>query len=1147
MKNVKTKKVLSSILSSCLILMLLFSTMIISPAAFTANALDKYDLEINHIFVDGDKADDSYNETVGQYAAGDTPMVAIEAPYGYIISEVYFTSAAGADFVEYVEDLDYRNPISGVYHITMPASALTVNVVYDNILNSVVVNHIYDGGAADDQDYQVTVNDHQETGTTVVFNSDVKPDYKVGEIYVAGYTAAGAFEEILPAPVDHGTGTYSLEMPDQPIVITFVYVTALNPITPRCIFEGPEVPGDHYQGPVDAVAGEVVHFSGEQIPDYKLTEAYVTVGAGDDFVEVLPVDVLAGSYSFVMPDEEVFVHLVYEAQRFTITSQNIFTDDTQDDTVYYEGVESALVGEKVYFAVNAPEGYAVSEVYATQETGSDFVTSVPVDTLAGAYCFDMPAGNVTISVVFKPTLFNAEYYIYLGDELSDVFTVEGVPVGERYVFTPPEIRNMKVDLVTATRSTGGVFSEVIPMEEIGNAFCFDMPEDDVKISIFYKSTEFKVNLHTRMGEELTDEFVDFANTGDKFVIEIEDYVGYTMTASATSGNDDVPLTREGPTVYSFIMPEGDVDITAVYELNVYDIEINNLDEKGNIMNTEYISDFPAGETFFHEFTLSDDYDSSKFVPSEVYVTVDAAPFEEVYHDYETSRDLISLVMPEQNLKITVVWQQQVFDLVERYIYNNEVHTQPTRSFRVGEMCSSTFSGVDGYELSEVYVTAQDGAFSENIDYCFVSENTINFVGAVGDTHVDYFLEPVECEVRYYSYSGAEYVLVGVETVGYEETASFGLDNTPAALPDGHAFVAWYNGEEPYDFDTPVTEDLSLVAVYDFDTFTVSFNSDGGSAVPSQKVLKGAAAVKPAAPEKEGFDFIGWQNADVDYDFAAPVTADVELTAKWEPKTYVVNVPTGEGYTITPTADSVNPVVYDGTFKFNVAYENGVETADVVITANGEPLTADNEGLYTISGIRSDIYIAVSGVGMSWTHTVTFHYYSKGAEVTVAQTVVHAGTVTPPTETYRYTYKFLGWFDNAAGDGVAVTDFTNVTDDAEYFAVYEENPVADYEFGTHTLTPSEYGEGFVQLDIEVIKDNAEYKDHVVYVLVAAQLLDGTTVFFYVPVSIANGEVTQTVSFVLNSNTFDYIDVYLVYDVVDFTGPLDWVDFESAIQL
>ena len=67
----------------------------------------------------------------------------------------------------------------------------------------------------------------------------------------------------------------------------------------------------------------------------------------------------------------------------------------------------------------------------------------------------------------------------------------------------------------------------------------------------------------------------------------------------------------------------------------------------------------------------------------------------------------------------------------------------------------------------------------------------------------------------------------------------------------------------------------------FDAYTVTFDSDGGSAVTEQKVLN-APAVKPADPTKDGYDFAGWYLEDTQYAFDTTVTTDITLKAHWTP-------------------------------------------------------------------------------------------------------------------------------------------------------------------------------------------------------------------------------------------------------------------------
>ena len=71
---------------------------------------------------------------------------------------------------------------------------------------------------------------------------------------------------------------------------------------------------------------------------------------------------------------------------------------------------------------------------------------------------------------------------------------------------------------------------------------------------------------------------------------------------------------------------------------------------------------------------------------------------------------------------------------------------------------------------------------------------------------------------------------------------------------------------------------------------VTFDSDGGSAVAAQRILRGQKVQRPADPIKDGYAFIGWYDkADLEYsnmpewNFSYPVTKDLELVAQWVKK------------------------------------------------------------------------------------------------------------------------------------------------------------------------------------------------------------------------------------------------------------------------
>ena len=80
-------------------------------------------------------------------------------------------------------------------------------------------------------------------------------------------------------------------------------------------------------------------------------------------------------------------------------------------------------------------------------------------------------------------------------------------------------------------------------------------------------------------------------------------------------------------------------------------------------------------------------------------------------------------------------------------------------------------------------------------------------------------------------------------------------------------------------DSDVTVDVTFTAK----DYTVTYESNGGSTVPSQTVKYNETANKPADPTKSGCTFAGWYTEEKltnKYDFAAPVTGNITLYAKW---------------------------------------------------------------------------------------------------------------------------------------------------------------------------------------------------------------------------------------------------------------------------
>ena len=94
----------------------------------------------------------------------------------------------------------------------------------------------------------------------------------------------------------------------------------------------------------------------------------------------------------------------------------------------------------------------------------------------------------------------------------------------------------------------------------------------------------------------------------------------------------------------------------------------------------------------------------------------------------------------------------------------------------------------------------------------------------------------------------------------------------------------------------IVNEVGPEQVTDSAKVAVTFNTDGGTSVAEEKVLRGQKMSKPADPTKSGHTFVGWYLGDAPYNFDTPVTAPLTLTAKWE------KVPSSGGYYYAPPAE-----------------------------------------------------------------------------------------------------------------------------------------------------------------------------------------------------------------------------------------------------
>ena len=121
-------------------------------------------------------------------------------------------------------------------------------------------------------------------------------------------------------------------------------------------------------------------------------------------------------------------------------------------------------------------------------------------------------------------------------------------------------------------------------------------------------------------------------------------------------------------------------------------------------------------------------------------------------------------------------------------------------------------------------------------------------------------------------------------------------DAPAATP-GYTFGGWNKADgTAWDYASDkVTDNITLYAKWAANTYTITFDTAGGSEIAPITQDYGTAITAPADPTREGYTFIGW-----DKEIPSTVPAEnMTVTAQWEINQYTITFDTNGGSEIAP--------------------------------------------------------------------------------------------------------------------------------------------------------------------------------------------------------------------------------------------------------
>ena len=276
-------------------------------------------------------------------------------------------------------------------------------------------------------------------------------------------------------------------------------------------------------------------------------------------------------------------------------------------------------------------------------------------------------------------------------------------------------------------------------------------------------------------------------------------------------------------------------------------------------------------------------------------------------------------------------------------------------------------------------------------------------------------------ITYQWYSNTTNSTTGGTAIDGATDASY----TPITSATG---TKYYYCVATYDEECTITSNVATVTIIaPVSTFTVTFDSDGGSAVASQTIEEGNKANKPADPTKNGYEFAGWYNGNTEFDFDTSITGNLALKAKWNIITYNIE------YTGLEGATHSNPATYT------------IETATITFTA-----PSNREGYVFKGWTPATIAKGSTGnktVTAQWTPTYTITWLAN--EYThYTQTAIEGTALEMPSKPTDGSYScddkvFVGWTDTPISEptddepaDLFTTKNINVEDAATtYYAVF----------------------------------------------------------------------------------------------------------------
>ena len=274
----------------------------------------------------------------------------------------------------------------------------------------------------------------------------------------------------------------------------------------------------------------------------------------------------------------------------------------------------------------------------------------------------------------------------------------------------------------------------------------------------------------------------------------------------------------------------------------------------------------------------------------------------------------------------------------------------------------------------------------------------------------------------------------------------GGEGEPVTAPANPTKTGYtFNGWEPALPSVFPAEDMTVKAKWQINQYTITFDTDGGTAIAPITQDYNTAIMKPSDPTKEGCSFAGW-----DKDIPALMPAEnMTIKALWSVGKYTITFDTDGGTAIAPISQDygttitapTNPTKTGYTFVgWDKVIPSTMPAENVVIKAqwkiNQYTITFDTDGGTTIAPIIQDYQSAITKpsdptkdgsvfagwnkdipalmpaenmtIKALWNKLYTITFDTDGGSEVKPVIAVSGTTITAPDAPTKTGYTFAGW-------------------------------------------------------------------------------------------------------------------------------------------